>query len=126
MSTNLALRISGIVALCTAFYHAYGGETIIRSLEINPSEQIGFVRATYHIGTMGWIAGGVLLLAAASLTSQQARNWIVGVLTVMYGLPAFGTLALSGGRPNIGGIALAVVVVLALVGRRISPKQMED
>ena len=70
---------------------------------------------------MGWMAGGVLLIAAASLDSQSARNWIIGVFAVVYGFPAFGTLALTGGEISIGGVALALVVILALIGRRDGP-----
>ncbi len=65
--------------------------------------------------------GGVLLVAAGSMASQQARNWIVGVMTVMYGLPAAGNLALSGGRPAFGWMAL--VVVLAALGRQVPIEQ---
>lgn len=126
MTKNLALRISGILAICTALFHAIDGDTILRALEINPPEQMSFVRATHQIGTMGWIAGGVLLLAAASFTSQRARNWIVGVLAVLYGFPAVGNFALNSGRPSVGWIALAAVVVLALIGRQAPLKMIKE
>lgn len=127
MNRQYALRAAGVLAILTALYHAISGDAILRELAITPGDQMGFVRATHQLGTMGWLAGGVLLIAAASLDSQQARNWIIGVFAVVYGFPAFGTLALSGGEISIGGVALALVVVMALVGRRCdpSPKTLE-
>lgn len=125
MNRQLALRSAGILAILTALYHAISGDAILRELEISPTNQMDFVRSTHQLGSMGWLAGGVLLIVAASLDSQQARNWIIGVFAVVYGLPAFGTLALSGGEISIGGVALALVVVLALVGRRGGPMVTE-
>lgn len=124
MNKNSALRISGVVAILTSIYHAVEGDSILRGLEIAPAEQFDFVWSTYQIGAMGWLAGGVLLLGAAGMQSQQARNWIVGVFAVLYGFPAFGAIALNGGNPGIGGTALAIVVILALVGRKVSPEAM--
>ena len=126
MSKQLALRLSGVLAIITALYHAISGDIILRALTIDPAEQLDFVRSTHQLGSMGWVAGGILLSVAANLDSQQARNWIVGVLVVMYGFPAVGTLFLSDGEINVGGIMLAMVVVLALVGRKGGPTLEEE
>ncbi len=113
---NTALRLAGITAIGTAGYHAVMGRRIIDTIEMS-ADDLAFVGATYQIGTMGWLAGGVLLMGASRMADQQARNWIVGVMTALYGLPAMGTLLLSGGKPNVGGVALALAVALAQYGR---------
>lgn len=116
MNKNILLRSAGILAIITAMFHAISGDSILRALEL-PEFELTFVRATYQLGSMGWLAGGVLLIAAASMTSQFAKNWIIAVLAFVYGLPAIGNFALNGGKPSFGWIALSVVVVLALLGR---------
>lgn len=123
MNRNGLLRLSGIAAMITAGVHSIEGDTLLRTLTVTPEEQLAFVRATHQLGAMGWLAGGVLLVAAGSMASQQARNWIVGVMTVMYGFPAVGNLVLSGGRPAFGWLALALVVVLAACGRQVPIEQ---
>ena len=119
MIHKLALRAAGLVAIGTAIYHGVSGDGMLQAMEMS-SADFDFVRSTYHLGTMGWMAGGALLFAAASMASQQARNWIVGVYCVMYGFPALGTFALTGGKPSLGGVLLATVVILALLGRKLN------
>lgn len=114
---NTALRLAGLVAIGTAGYHGWAGDKILRELEISAAD-MEFVTGTYQLGTMGWIAGGVLLIGAAGVTDDRARNLIVGVTTVLFGIPAFGTLALTGGEISGGGLALTAVVALALWGRK--------
>ena len=120
MFRNLALRLAGTTALATAAYHGISGDNILRGIEM-AEDDLAFVTGTYQLGTMGWVAGGVLLIGASKMDSAQARNWIVGVLAVLYGIPAFGTLALTGGEISLGGVLLATVVALALYGRPIDP-----
>jgi len=123
---NTALRLAGLLALLTALYHGYEGDRILGTLVIEPAEQADFVWSTYQIGTMGWLAGGVLLLAAAGFRSQQARSWIVFTFGVLFGFPALGAVVLGGGNPGLGGAALLCVTVLALYGRRApSPEPSE-
>ena len=118
MIRNLALRLAGTTALATAAYHGISGDSILRGIAMT-EDDLAFVTGTYQLGTMGWMAGGALLIGASRMDSAQARNWIVGVLVVLYGIPAFGTLALTGGEISLGGVLLASVVGLALYGRRI-------
>ncbi len=120
MIRNLALRLAGTTALATAAYHGISGDNILRGIEM-AEDDLAFVTGTYQLGTMGWVAGGVLLIGAARMDSAEARNWIVGVLAVLYGIPAVGTLALTGGEINLGGVLLAIVVGLALYGRPLDP-----
>ena len=119
MSKNLLLRLSGIIAIGTAIYHGVSADNILTSITALSADQLGTIRALVQLGTMGWVFGGILLIGAASLLSHRARNWIVGVLGVMYGFPALGTLTLSGGEINLGGTLLALVVVFALLGRKL-------
>ncbi|MEM6646747.1 MAG: hypothetical protein AAF730_10875 [Bacteroidota bacterium] len=114
---NTALRLAGGLALLTALYHGYEGDRILGTLVIDPAEQTDFVWSTYQIGTMGWLAGGVLLLAAAGFRSQQARSWVVFTYAVLFGFPAVGAVVLGGGNPGLGGGALLCVTLLALYGR---------
>lgn len=117
LNSDLALKLSGATAIATAVFHAVSGDNTIRDIAMS-DDDMSFVTGTYQLGTMGWIAGGVLLIGASRMESQQARNWIVGVTTALYGFPAFGTLLLTGGKPNIGGALLATAVILANVGRK--------
>ena len=61
----------------------------------------------------------MLLFGAARMDSAQARDWIAGVAAALYGLPALGTLTLTGGEISIGGVGLGVAALLALYGRRL-------
>lgn len=115
---NRALQVSGALALGTAAYHGISGDRVLRAMEIS-AEDMEFVTGTFQLGTMGWVAGGVLLLGAARMDSAQARNWIIGVTTVLFGIPAVGTLALTGGEISLGGALLGAVVALGLWGRAL-------
>lgn len=116
MKPNTALRLAGATAVATAVYHGIEGDSILRAIPMSDGD-MSFVTGTYQLGTVGWIAGGGLLIGAARLTDQSARNLIVGATAALFGLPALGTLALTGGRPTLGGAALAACVGLALLGR---------
>lgn len=122
IAQNLALRSSGTLAIITALYHGIMGDALLRDLEIHPPEQTVFVRATYQIGSVSWVAGGILLIAAANMRFSSARNWIVGMFAFVYGFPAIGNFMLSRGKPSFGLIALSTVVLLALLGR-VDPTQ---
>lgn len=115
---NEALRLAGAIAIGTAGYHAISGNAILRKLPLQ-ADDMDFVTGTYQLGTMGWLAGAALLIGAAGLKDQSARNLIVGVTVVLFGIPAFGTLALTGGEITLGGTLLSTVVALALAGRRL-------
>ena len=116
---NYLLKAAGAVAIGIALYHGFVGDAAITALEVNPAEQIEFLRSTFQLGTMGWIAGGVLLMAAGGFASQQARNWIVGVFGFIYGFPAVGAFLMTGGRFDISWVGLGLAVVLAIAGRKI-------
>lgn len=114
---NMMLRVAGLIGVGVALYHGVAGGSIVRAIPMAAAD-LAFVAATYQIGTMGWLAMGVLLFGAAGFDAPKARSWVVWTAAVLYGLPAFGTFALTGGEPSVGGICLAICVALALYGRR--------
>ena len=122
---NTALRLGGLTAIATACYHALEGDRIIKGIEMS-QENMDFVSGTFQLGTMGWIAGGALLIGGATLDDQKARNVITGVVAALLGFPALGTLVLTGGEINLGGSMLATAVAFALFGRKLDPATTSD
>lgn len=121
---NRALQLAGALAIATACYHGIVGDNMLLAIPMSEADE-SFVRGTWQLGTMGWLMGGILLIGAARLVSQPARNLIVATMALQFIGPAFGSLAVAGGV-NIGGIGLASVVALALYGRRlVTPGETE-
>lgn len=114
---NWILRLSGLFAIFVAGNHSFVGDALLRKLTL-PEEELMLVRAFHQIGAIGWLVGGILLIAAASWKSQTARNWIVAVYGIMFAFFAVGNFAMSGGKTSFGWISLALVVILAVIGRR--------
>ncbi|MEM7029592.1 MAG: hypothetical protein AAF629_08505 [Chloroflexota bacterium] len=119
MWKNTILRVAGAFAVLLAIFHGLQGDAMLTALKIDPPEQMAFIRATYQIGSLGWLAGGILFFVAASMKNQIARNWIVGVFAVVYGIPAASIFLVDIGVDVVGGIMLGVIVVLALIGRNV-------
>ena len=117
INQNLTLQVAGILAIGIALYHGIYGDKIMRALTITPSDQAPLMRGSFHIGTMGWLAGGILLFVASLLEPGIGRNAIVFVYAFVYGFPGVANAIMSGGRPNVGWIGLLLIVVLALMGR---------
>lgn len=117
MNQNLALQAAGILAIGIALYHGIYGDKIMRALTITPSDQAPLMRGSFHIGTMGWLAGGILLLVASTLEPGIGRSAIVLVYAFVYGFPGVANAIINGGRPNIGWIGLLLIMILALLGR---------
>lgn len=115
---NRALQAAGCIAFATAAYHGWSGDNILRAIELS-DDDMAFVTGTYQLGTMGWVAGGALLLGAAKVTDRYARRLITRVTGVLFAVPAFGTLVLTGGEISAGGVALAAVVALTVYGRKL-------
>ena len=117
MNQNLLLQAAGVLAVGIALYHGIYGDKIMQALTITPSEKAPLMRGSFHIGTMGWLAGGILLVVASMLEPGIGRNAIVFVYAFVYGFPGVANAMMNGGRPNIGWVGLLLVVVLALLGR---------
>ncbi|MEM7113831.1 MAG: hypothetical protein AAF614_15455 [Chloroflexota bacterium] len=117
INQNLALQIAGVLAIVIALYHGIQGDRIMRGLTITPANQASLMRGSFHIGTVGWLAGGILLFVASMLESGIGRSAIVFVYAFVYGFPGVANAVMSGGRPNVGWVGLIIVVILALIGR---------
>lgn len=114
---NWILRLSGLGAIIVAGRHSYAGHGLLQKMAL-PEADMMLVNAFLQIGSVGWLVGGILLIAAASWTSQTARNWVVGVYGLMFGVFAVGNLVLNSGKPSFGWIALSLIVIFALIGRK--------
>jgi hypothetical protein len=69
------LWAAGIAAIIVAAIHGVLGETRVFSrATIEPPRLRTLIRICWQIGTVGWICGGVLLVAAPSLASVPARH----------------------------------------------------
>jgi hypothetical protein len=113
---DLALQISGVLAILVAVAHGVLGETrVFARARIEPAWARRLIRGVWQCSTVAWLGGGILLLAAPSMSSEPARRWIIAVLVVVYGFGAVGNAWASRGR-HYGWIAMTAVIALALLG----------
>jgi hypothetical protein len=82
---------------------------------IEPPRLRNLIRLCWQVGTVGWICGGVLLIAASSMASVPARHWIVVTVVAMYAFGVIGNAWIFRGR-HFGWMALSAVIVLAVAG----------
>jgi len=113
---DLLLQCSGIAAITVALIHGYIGEArVFARATIEPPRLRTLIRLCWQTGTVGWIWGGVLLIAAPSMGSASARHWIVVTICVMYSFGVIGNAWISRGR-HFGWMALGAVIALAVAG----------
>jgi hypothetical protein len=113
---DLLLQCSGLGAIAVALIHGIIGETkIFARATIEPPRLRTLIRLCFQIGTVGWICGGVLLIAAPSMESASARHWIVITMCVMYSFGVIGNAWASRGR-HFGWMALGAVTAMAVAG----------
>ena len=113
---DLFLFAAGITAIAVAVLHGVLGETKVFSrATIEPPRLRNLIRICWQIGTVGWICGGILLLATPSLPSIAARHWIVMTMCVMYGFGMVGNFWVFRGR-HFGWAMLGAVVTMAAIG----------
>ena len=85
---DILLQCSGVAAIVVALIHGVLGETkVFARATIEPQRLRTLIRLVWQAGTVAWIGGGVLLIAAPSFGSDTARHWIVVTLVVVFGLP---------------------------------------
>ena len=113
---DLLLQCSGLAAIAVALIHGVLGETrVFARATIEPPRLRTLIRLCWQIGTMGWICGGVLLIAAPSMASAPARHWIVITMCAMYGFGMIGNAWVFHGR-HFGWMALSAVIAMAVAG----------
>jgi hypothetical protein len=113
---DILLQCSGLGAIVAALIHGVLGETsVFARVTIEPRRIKTLLRLVWQAGTVAWIGGGVLLLAAPWMASDAARHWIVVTLAIVFAFAAFGNAWAMRGR-HFGWIALSAVVALALAG----------
>jgi hypothetical protein len=113
---DVILQCAGLAGIVVALIHGVLGETkVFARATIEPRSLRTLIRLVWQAGTVAWIGGGVLLLAAPSMGSETARHWIVLTIIVVYGFAAAANAWWSRGR-GFGWKALGAVVVLAIAG----------
>jgi hypothetical protein len=114
--SDLFLQCSGLAAIAVALIHGILGETkVFARATIEPPRLRNLIRLCWQIGTLGWICGGVLLIAAPSMASEPARHWIVITMCAMYGFGMIGNAWVFHGR-HFGWMALSAVIAMAVAG----------
>jgi hypothetical protein len=113
---DLILQCAGVAGIVVAIIHGVLGETkVFARASIEPARLRALIRLVWQAGTVAWIGGGVLLLAAPSMGSESARHWIVLTIIAVYGFAAVANAWWSRGR-GFGWKALGAVIVLAVAG----------
>jgi hypothetical protein len=114
---NLALQAAGSLAILVAIAHGAIGELrVLTKPSIEETGRRDILRMVWQASTVDWIGFGILLIAAPSLDSPAARQWIIGVAVAVYGYAAVGNAIANRGR-HIGWCLMGIVVSLALIGR---------
>jgi hypothetical protein len=113
---DLLLQVAGIAAIAVALIHGILGETkVFARVRIEPERLRTLIHLVWHAGTVAWIGGGVLLIAAPWMASDPARHWIVITLAIVFGFAALANAWATRGR-HFGWMALSAVVVMAVAG----------
>jgi len=88
---DILLQCSGLVAIAAALLHGILTETsVFPRVAVEPVRHRTLFRLVWQIPTIAWIAGGVLLIAAPSFGSADARHWIVVTIGCVFAFSALG------------------------------------
>ena len=113
---DILLQCSGVVAIAAAVIHGMLGEfKVFPRMTIEPQRLRTLLRLVWQASTVAWIGCGVLLLAAPSMASDQARHWIVATLAFVFAFAALANAWATRGR-HFGWMVLGAVVVMAAAG----------
>jgi hypothetical protein len=113
---DLLLQCSGVAAIAAALIHGVLGETqVMPRVTIEPARLRTLIRLVWQAGTVAWIGGGVLLIAAPWVASEPARHWIVVTMACVFAFGALANALATRGR-HFGWMALSAVVALAVAG----------
>jgi hypothetical protein len=91
------------------------GLAAIAGASIEPPRLRTLIRLVWQAGTVAWIGGGVLLMAAPWMASEPARHWIILTLACVFAFAALCNAWATRGR-HFGWMALSAVVALAVAG----------
>jgi hypothetical protein len=113
---DILLQCSGLAAIAVALIHGVLGETkVFARATIEPPRLRKLIRLVWQAGTVAWIGGGVLLIAAPWMASDSARHWIVATTAVVFAFAAAcNAWALRG--KHVGWVLLSAVVAMAVAG----------
>ena len=113
---DIVLQCASVAGIAVSLIHGVLGETkVFAKATIQPESLRTLIRLVWQAGTVAWIGGAVLLLAAPSMGSESARHWIVITVVAIYAFAAAANAWWSRGR-GFGWKALTVVVGLAVAG----------
>jgi hypothetical protein len=113
---DLILQCAGVAGIAVSLIHGVLGETkVFAKATIQPESLRTLIRLVWQAGTVAWIGGAVLLIAAPSMGSESARHWIIITVIAIYAFAAIANAWWSRGRA-IGWKALSLVVALAVAG----------
>jgi hypothetical protein len=113
---DLLLQAAGVIAVLVSIAHGVLGETyVFARAKVEPPRLRTLLRLVWQAGTLAWIAGGVLLIAAPWMGSDVARHWIIVTFAVVFGFAALGN-ALATRTVHLGWIGMSAVVALAVAG----------
>ena len=113
---DLLLQGAGVIAVVISLVHGVLGETkVFARATVEPPRLRLLLRLVWQAGTVAWIGGGVLLIAAPTMADDVARHWIIGTLAVVFGCAALGNAIATRGR-HFGWIGMSAVVALAVAG----------
>jgi hypothetical protein len=113
---DLILQCAGVAGIAVALIHGVLGETkVFARATIQPESLRTLIRLVWQAGTVAWIGGGVLLMAAPWMASEPARHWIVATTAVMFACAAAANAWALRGR-HFGWVALSAVVAMAVAG----------
>src|SRR5215470_15138246 len=113
---DLLLQAAGVIAILVSIAHGVLGETkVFARATVEPPRLRTLLRLVWQAGTIAWIAGGVLLIAAPWMGSDAARHWIIAASVAVFGVAAIGN-ALATRTVHPGWIGMSAVVALSLAG----------
>ena len=113
---DVLLQSAGLAAIAVALIHGVLGETkVLARATIQPARLRLLIRLVWQAGTVAWIGGGVLLIAAPWMDSETARHWIVLTIACVFAFAALANALATRGR-HFGWMALSAVVAMALAG----------
>jgi uncharacterized membrane protein HdeD (DUF308 family) len=111
---DVLLQAAGLVAILVSIAHGVLGETtVFARATVEPPRLRTLLRLVWQAGTLAWIAGGVLLIAAPWMGSDAARHWIIGTFAVVFGFAAIAN-ALATRTVHPGWIGMSAVVALSV------------